>query len=342
MPKKILTLFFCTLVTFSYAQNRVKVSYVNELETYDEIEFINTQKSEPIKQYLRWYDYKSFWTKLNRFGLDVSEVAFVNWNAGGTNSISGLFNVDIKRVFEKGNIRWKNELIAHYGINKQEGQGLRKTEDNLEINSTFGYRKDTLSHWFYSAKFNFNTQFSNGYTYPDTSKEISSIMAPGYLFLGIGAEYGGNIERLTFYGSPLTMKSTFVLNQELANEGAFGVTPAVIDEDGNVLKEGENVRTELGVLLTNEFNAQLFENIGFSNRLSLYSDYLNNFGNIDVNWELNFNFKVNEYVLAKLGSHLKYDDDVIIQEENADGDLVGIGPRVQWKQQLGIGVIVEL
>lgn len=77
-------------------------------------------------------------------------------------------------------------------------------------------------------------------------------------------------------------------------------------------------------------------------RLNLYTDYLNKFGNIDVNWELNFNFKVNEYVLAKLGSHLKYDDDVIIQEENADGDLVGIGPRVQWKQQLGIGVIVEL
>ena len=48
------------------------------------------------------------------------------------------------------------------------------------------------------------------------------------------------------------------------------------------------------------------------------------------------------YGLAKLGSHLKYDDDIKVQEENAEGELVDAGPRIQWKQQLGIGVIVEL
>ena len=46
--------------------------------------------------------------------------------------------------------------------------------------------------------------------------------------------------------------------------------------------------------------------------------------------------------MAKLGSHLKYDDDIKVQEENAEGELVDAGPRIQWKQQLGIGVIVEL
>jgi hypothetical protein len=32
----------------------------------------------------------SFWNK-NSLGFDISEVAFVNWSAGGTSSISGLF-----------------------------------------------------------------------------------------------------------------------------------------------------------------------------------------------------------------------------------------------------------
>ena len=262
--------------------------------------------------------------------------------SSGANSVSGLLSVDIKRIYERKNIRWNNEFIGRYGINDQKGQEVRKTDDQLEINSTFGYRKDTLSNWYSSAKMNFSTQFSNGYNYPDRSNKISTIMAPAYLFIGAGSEYNNEDLHLNVYASPLTMRSTFVLDQELANSGAFGVEPAVYDEDGNLIKEGDNVRTELGILLTNEYRTQLFENIGLSNKLSLYTDYINNFGNIDVNWELNFNFKVNQYVLAKLGSHLKYDDDIKVQEENAEGELVDAGPRIQWKQQLGIGVIVEL
>ncbi len=285
---------------------------------------------------------RSLWKKTNILGLDVSEVAFVNWNAGGSNSISALMSADIKRLYQRKNIRWNNELLARYGVNKQEGQNFRKTDDNIEINSTFGYRSDSVSNWYYSAKLNFSTQFSNGYKYPDTSQEISTLMAPGYLFLGIGSEVNLEEENFNAYLSPLTLRSTFVLDQYLANQGAFGVAPAVYDEDGNLLKEGENIRTEVGILLTNEYAIRLFENIRLTNKLSLYTDYLNHFGNIDVNWELQFNFKVNDYVVAKLGSHLKYDDDIKVQEENAEGELVDIGPKVQWKQQLGIGVIVEL
>ena len=32
----------------------------------------------------------SFWTNVNKLGANFSEVAFVNWNAGGNNSISAL------------------------------------------------------------------------------------------------------------------------------------------------------------------------------------------------------------------------------------------------------------
>ncbi|WP_441859325.1 DUF3078 domain-containing protein [Mesonia sp.] len=285
---------------------------------------------------------KTFWKQRNAIGLDVSEVAFVNWNAGGSNSISGLLNVELKRVYERANIRWNNELIARYGIVKQKEQIIQKTDDNFEINSTIGYRGDTLSNWFYSAKLNFQTQFSNGYNYPDVSNEISTLMSPAYIFVGIGSEYGGNLEFLNLYASPLTVKSTIVGDQDLANAGSFGVTPAIRDEEGNVIQKGENTRTEVGILLTSEFNTKLFDNIGLSNKLKFYTDYLNNFGNIDVNWELNLNFRVNNYVLAKIGSHLKYDDDIKAKQENADGEQVEVGPKVQWKQQLGIGVIVEL
>lgn len=284
----------------------------------------------------------SYWKKSQQIGLDLSEVAFVNWSAGGVNSISGLLGVDIKRTYSRKNLNWKNELLLEYGVNKQKDMDFRKTDDKIELNSTFSYKRDTLSNWYYSAKFNFLSQFSKGYSYPNTDESISEFMAPGYLFVGAGTEYNSDNENFELYMSPLTMKSTFVLDQGLANSGAFGVKPAIIDESGNIVQQGENIRTEIGILITNEYFTEVFENIGLNHKLSLYTDYLNNFGNIDVNWEVSLRFEVNEYVVAKLSSHLIYDDDVKIKEENANGELVEKGPGIQWKQQLGIGVIIKL
>ncbi len=281
------------------------------------------------------------WVKKNQAGVDLSEVAFVNWNSGGTNSFSGLAEVKIERNYADAQNKWRNRFVGRYGINSQEGREIRKTDDQLEVTSDFGYRRDTISNWYYSAKFRFASQFTNGYKYPDNKTPISQFMAPGYVFLGIGSEYGKRIDNLSVYASPLTYKSTIVLDQVLANTGSFGVEPAVRDADGNIIKEGENFNSELGILLQSIWKARLMENINFTNSINLYTDYLNSFGNIDVDWELNLNFKVNSFVLAKLGSHLRYDNDIKITETNVDGDEMVMGARVQWKQQLGIGVIVD-
>ncbi|MCC7026186.1 MAG: hypothetical protein IT265_04470 [Saprospiraceae bacterium] len=74
------------------------------------------------------------------------------------------------------------------------------------------------------------------------------------------------------------------------------------------------------------------------NRLSLYSDYLNNFGNIDVDWQLQVDMIVNEYVKANIGIHMIYDDDIKAKEE-VNGEQITVGPKLQLKQALGIGVV---
>ncbi|WP_026913863.1 DUF3078 domain-containing protein [Christiangramia portivictoriae] len=283
-----------------------------------------------------------YWTEKNTFGMNLSEVAFVNWNAGGNNSISALLYAGFERDFEKDYTIWKNSARLRYGINAQEGREIRKTEDELRLSSSFGFRTDSTSNWYYSGKFSFNTQFTNGYKYPDTEVPISKFMAPGYTFLGAGTEFSHPVEDLTLYLSPITFKSTFVFDQRLANEGMFGVDPAVTDELGNIIKEGENLRTEFGFLFTSEYNKEVFENIDLSNQLSLYSDYLNNFGNVDVDWQLALNMKVNEFVKANVGTHIRYDDDVKFKEDtNGDGKLETSGARIQLKQMLGVGVVYE-
>lgn len=280
----------------------------------------------------------SHWKNNNSIGFDLSQIAFVNWNAGGTSSVSGLFKGNFTRIRSDINSEWINELSFRYGLNKQDGLEMRKSDDEFRFNSTFGYRKDTLSNWYFSAKFNFKTQFTNGYKYPDTENPISKPFAPAYTFLGVGADYFDKKRNFDIYISPLTLKNTLVLDQELANNGAFGMTKAIYDSDGNLITSGENSRSEIGFLVTNYYKKEVWKNITMENRLSLYSDYINNFGNIDVEWRLQFDLVVNQYVKANIGMHLIYDDDVKTIEE-VNGQKVESGAKIQIRQALGIGMV---
>jgi hypothetical protein len=282
----------------------------------------------------------SYWSKENKVGLDISQITFVNWNAGGNNSISGLIKGQFIRTYTRENIHWKNELIMRYGINKQESQEVRKTDDQFAFNSTFGYKRDTISNWYYAGKFNFNTQFANGYAYPNIDLAISRPFAPAYAFLGIGAEYSRKDLNLNFYLSPLTQKTTMVFDQRLANQGAFGVEKAVYDEFGTLIREGKNIRNETGILVTNQWKREIFENINFENRIALYTDYINNFGNIDVDWQLQLDLTVNQYVKANIRTHLVYDDDIKSKEEEGGVQVIR-GPKIQLKQLLGLGVVYQ-
>lgn len=279
-----------------------------------------------------------YWSKKNEVGLDITQVSFINWNIGGNNSVAALLKGRFERRYEKDMFSWNNDLSVRYGINKQDDQEMRKTDDLLQFVSTVGYKMSKDSRWSYSSKFNFNTQFTNGYSYPNTDVAISHAFAPAYIFLGVGAEYYKKEKEINVYLSPLTLKSTLVLNQRLADQGSFGVRGAVYDEDGNRLIKGKLHKTEVGLLISNSWKKKLYENINFENRITLFTDYFNNFGNIDIDWQMQLDFVVNKHVRANISTHIIYDDDVKAKEEVA-GEMITVGPKLQMKQSLGVGLV---
>ncbi|MTH28624.1 DUF3078 domain-containing protein [Myroides pelagicus] len=279
-----------------------------------------------------------YWDKKNKLGLDLNQIAFVNWSSGGENSISGIIKGDFQRKYTKGRFVWDNTLSLRYGVNKQSDRELRKTDDVLDLNISLGYRKSNISDWYYVTKVNFKTQFTDGFNYPNIDDPISRWFAPAYLFVGMGGEYVMPKSRMKFYISPVTYKATFVLDQTLANQGAFGVQKAEYDDLGNMIRKGKNSRAELGFLLSNEWKKEVLKNIFLDHKLSLYSDYLNNFGNIYVSWEMKIDLKVNEYVHANIGTYFIYDDNVKSKVER-DGVQVMEGPKPQFKQTLGVGLV---
>lgn len=307
--------------------------------------FIQVMGAQPDSLFLKSQKKKyqgPQWTQTNKATLDLNEVAFVNWNSGGSNSVSGLLGLRSEYNYKDKFFVWKNNVLIDFGINKQQNRETRKTDDLFELNSSIGYKPNRFSNWFYSARLNFRTQLTNGYKYPSKDNPISRLMAPGYLFFGGGMEYGKNIDKIAFYFSPMTLKATFVLDQELANVGAFGVIPAVLDENENIIKPGEKIRNEVGVLITNNYKMEIVENINVTHLVSLYSDYINKFGNIDFDWRVDFDFKVNNFIRATLGSHLRYDDDVkTTKPSGIEGEFDEAGPRIQWKQFLGVGFELE-
>jgi hypothetical protein len=89
---------------------------------------------------------------------------------------------------------------------------------------------------------------------------------------------------------------------------------------------------------------EIFTNVILDNEVSVYSDYLNKFGNVDIDWQLNLNLVVNDFIKANIGSHLRYDDDDDVKlkkDTNSDGKLETLGSRIQFIQLLGVGMVYE-
>lgn len=264
------------------------------------------------------------WKKGGVFNIGIAQASFTNWAAGGQNTIgfNGLFSAYLHNVMK--NSVWENYLDLGYGkINQGNEKMWRKTDDKIDFTSKYGQKiKKSI---YFAGLLNFKTQFTNGYNYPNDSVAISEFMAPGYLLGALGLEYRPNND-LTLYLAPLTSKNTFVMDETLANQGAFGVDSS------------KQYRTEFGGYLRFNYNTKVMENITFQTKLELFSNYLHNPQNIDVSWETLLNLKVNKFISATLGTHLIYDDDVTIQiDRNRDGIVEGTGKRVQFKQVLNIG-----
>lgn len=277
------------------------------------------------------------WKKSAVINIGISQSSFTNWSAGGLNSISanGLLSVAANYKSEKS--AWDNSLDLGYGILQQgKSNSYIKTDDKIDFNTKYG--RVASKSWYYSALVNFKTQFTDGYNYPNDSVIISRFLAPGYLVAAVGMDYKPN-DIFGVFIAPFTSKSTFVNDQTLANNGAFGVDKAEYNSLGGITKLGKMYRSEFGGYLKMIFKKDLMKNVMFQTKLDLFSNYLNNPGNIDVNWENLLVLKVNKFISASISTALIYDDDIDINiDANNDGIAEESGPRVQFKEVIQVGL----
>ncbi len=260
------------------------------------------------------------WKSDGMASLNFSQVSLTNWAQGGESSyaVNALtaFNIN----YSKDKTSWDNALDIGYGIQKVGDRNSSKTDDHIDLLSKYGQKMS--GDWLVSGLLNFKTQFTKGYKESDAGRTvISDFLSPGYIILAIGMEYKPS-DSFYFSASPLGGKVTIVMNDSLSAAGSFGV------------EAGKTSRSEFGGTVKVGVNKEVMKNINLTSTLELFSNYLNTPQNIDISWKAMINMKVNEFISANISTHLLYDDDI----DTFDSEGLAQGPRVQFKELLGVGL----
>ncbi|MEY3835443.1 MAG: hypothetical protein RI989_871 [Bacteroidota bacterium] len=279
--------------------------------------------------------------------INTTQTYLKNWAAGGNSSfnVTGIFNSVV--LYRKDKRAWDNAVNLSYGRSIVDFSiPSIKTEDRFDFSSKYG--QQASKNWYYSFLLSVRSQVAPGYTtlpsgLPDYSKgKVSDLFSPAYAVGALGMDYKPKKGVSAFF-APLTYRATFVMNADLANAGQFGVTPAVRDANGNILVPGKHRRNEIGGYIRLNYTNVILENVNWTSKLELFSNYTKNPENVDVNWENNFNMKVNKYLSVTISAQLIYDDDIRIikspelTDENGVFHPADIGPGLQFKELMAIG-----
>lgn len=195
------------------------------------------------------------WKKQVVASLNLNQGSFNNWQQGGTNFISWQAGFDAKLENDNAASNWLNTLKLEYGMTYLDGQGTRKSADNIDLESVFAFKTWPQVNPFLalSAK----SQFDGGFDHTqDPPVQTSSFLDPGYFTESVGLKYVPSPEFNTRLG--LAVKET------VASQFAPRYT---VDPDTGAV---QNVLTEIGASSVSELALKLSEESSLSSKLDMF------------------------------------------------------------------------
>ena len=277
------------------------------------------------------------------YGLNINQLALSNWAAGGENSWAGKAFANFVLLDHKKTFEQKLTGAFAFGISRFADKRIEKQDDKIDL--TYSLSLNSKTQWNVTMVSTFNTQFANGYKYPNDSTVISSFFAPAYLTVSAGYSYKTKDERFQIFMSPLAGKVTFVMNQELADAGSFGVKKGYYDQD-SIWIPGENIAPAIGVNVIVNYKQPIGKSITYTTVLNTFYNYIerrdDNRLRLDVNWENTIDFVITKYIRTILFVHLKYDHNTTFPVyEDIEGveTVVDNVPKLQFKESVGIAFV---
>ncbi len=295
-----------------------------ELKTIDNSKLAETRKIDVKPQY---------WKFLSEASFVFNQAMIKNWAKGGESNISTLLDITGTASYtnKEKKMVWDNIGRIKFGLITSAGNGIRKNTDQIDIISKFNNK--AFGKFNFSATMLFETQLAFGYNYPNDSVVVSKFFNPASLTLGLGLDYKPN-DNTSINFAPLSYKGTFVPDT------------AMIDPTKHGLQANQRSRHEPGLSAQISHKTTVFKNINMVNNIRLFTNYIDDPQNIDIDWELIATAKLNWFTDLRLNTHLIYDDDTLIPvtDENGEPVLNQDGtpkkvPMVQFKELIGISII---
>ena len=260
------------------------------------------------------------WTRAGNISLLFNQAAFNHeWTGGGTSNYAGNISLTYDFNYKKDKLSWNNKILADYGITKnRDDKYSRKTNDRLEYNSILG-RQIKESNWYKSLFLNFKTQFTKGYEFNEDLEpedegyrtETTHIFSPAYIQFGPGLLWKKS-DNLYVNISPATAKFILVDKEfTTVDESVPGALDAYNEDKYFGVDANETSRFEFGASLSGYAKFNIMENITAENILNLYSNYLEDPQNVDVDYTFNLMMKVNKYISSNFTFQAIYDDNAV-------------------------------
>lgn len=279
------------------------------------------------------YEIETPWQIGGDGNVGFTQTYLQNWKKGGQSALSLLLVLKGYANYSRadGKVKWENNVEIRNGWIRPGGKGseLQKNDDKFEFTSRYGV--SAFKKWYYSAEFNFETQFFKGFIYPtsDNPDPISAFFAPGKTFLKLGLEYKPS-KKFSLMLSPITLKNVYVRDTVLIDQTKFGIEP------------NKNSFWEPGLNADLKFKKEITPDITYESKYKMFINYKEPFRKFDVNWENTFHIQLTDYINMRLMMHFIYDDDVLFPVYDANDVKVDEKPKLQMKEFFTIGFVYKI
>ena len=301
----------------------------------------------------------NYWTNLLKTNLNFGQTSLTNWAAGGDNTISLAAYVDGNANWVKGDMFWNNRLQLDYGFLWASSKPiLQKNMDRIYLESKWGYKAPSTKYLYFSANYDFKSQFTSGYDYKtpasvtdengnelkgsdlrnvwrDARELKSGFLAPAYTNLALGIDFVPN-KWFSLNFAPLTGDLVIVNDPTLRASYSMplkkqfeGVTEN-LPEDGTQLS---NVRFGFGAQLKMDAKVNINDNFAYSTQVVLFANYLDIKHCPRINWDNRIDWKLAKYFSLTMTTNLIYDDTILIATANDPEPKA----RVQFKESIAFG-----
>jgi len=260
---------------------------------------------------------KGPWTKVTNMSLLFNQAAFNNqWQGGGTSNYAANFGLIHDANYSKDKLTWDNRIVIDYGIANQKDQEFtRKTNDRFELSSLVG-KEIKETPWYYSFFLNARTQLTNGYDFGENDdgnvfrSETTKILSPGYFQAGLGILWKKS-DNLKLNIAPATARLILV-NSQFTDVGQGQSAIDAFNQIGYFgVKANETSRFEFGAAIGGYGKFTLSKNIVMENVLNLYSNYLEDLKNVDIDYTISLVMSVNKWITANIAFQAIYDDNAV-------------------------------